>query len=40
MPKEVKTILAQPSAVLLGDAAGVVALFLLLFVGLHLPGPF
>lgn len=40
MMKDLKTALAHPSASLAGDAAGVLALFVLLFVGLHVPAPF
>ncbi|MFU8825234.1 hypothetical protein [Yoonia sp.] len=38
MAKEIKTILIRSRHTLVGDALGVIALMVLLFVGLALPG--
>ncbi|WP_019953650.1 MULTISPECIES: hypothetical protein [Yoonia] len=39
MAKEITTILIRSRHTLIGDALGIVALMVLLFVGLALPGP-
>ncbi len=39
MAKEIKTILIRSRHTLIGDALGIVALMVLLFGGLALPGP-